>query len=178
MKSIIQHLKTSSDSPRAIREWLAINDVREIPGRNHSSIIMGWIKELGKNFSWIKDDETPWCSTACAIVYKRAGKDVSMITAAAISWTKFGTPVAKTDAVRGDVLVFKRTGGNHVGTYVAETKDSFYVFGGNQSNKVGITRIAKSRLHTVRRPIYAIGMPAGCVKSYMDVGGALSDNEA
>ena len=178
MKSLIQHLKTLPNSPRVIRECLALNDVREIPGRNHSSIIMGWIKELGKNFAWIKNDETPWCSVFAAIVYKRAGKDVSMITPAAASWVTFGIPVGKNDAVIGDALAFKRPGGHHIGVYCAENKDSFYVFGGNQSNKTGITRMAKSRLIAVRRPIYVVAMPAGCTKNYMDVGGAFSENEA
>jgi uncharacterized protein (TIGR02594 family) len=177
MKNIIQFLKTLPGAPRVIRECLALNDVREIPGRNHSSIIMGWIKELGRNFAWIKNDEIAWCSTFAAIVYKRADKDVSMITAAAASWVNFGTPIGKNDAVIGDALVFKRPGGNHIGVYCAENKDSFYIFGGNQSNKTGITRMAKSRLLAVRRPVYKVAMPEGCIKNYMDLGGAFSENE-
>lgn len=177
MKDLVKFLQALPNSPRIIREWLAINNVKETPGSGNNPIIMGWIKELGPKFAWIKDDKTAWCSTAQAVVGLRAKKDVSMVTAAAISWVGFGKKIAKTDAVLGDILVFQRKGGHHVGTYVAESPTSFYIFGGNQSDKVCITRILKNRLLDVRRPLYNV-MPEGCKKYYVSDQGSISINEA
>ena len=91
-----------------------------------------------------------------AIVAKRADKSIDKTTLAAKSWVNFGTVVNTNDAVLGDTLIFSRKGGGHVGTYVGESTDSFFVLGGNQSDKVNITRILKNRLFAIRRPLYSI----------------------
>jgi hypothetical protein len=77
----------------------------------------------------------------------------------------------------GDVLVFTRNGGGHVGFYVAEDKDCYHVLGGNQSNSVTITRIAKSRCIAFRRPIY-INTPASVKPYLVGASGAISEDEA
>ena len=78
----------------------------------------------------------------------------------------------------GVVLVFQRVGGGgHVGFYVAEDGHAFHVLGGNQSDAVTITRIAKARCITFRRPIYR-EQPKS-VKAYrVAASGSLSVNEA
>ena len=177
MKDLVKFCQTLPDSPKIIREWLAINGVKETPGPGNNPIIMGWIQELGKTFLWIKDDATAWCSIAACIVAKRAGKDVSMITASAMSWTAFGDPVNKDKAVLGDMMVFTRKGGGHIGTLVAISDTSYYIFGGNQGDKVCITRMPKERLHSVRRPKYDIGMPKGCKQYFINDMGEISTNE-
>ena len=52
--------------------------------------------------------------------------------------------------------MFKRTGGGHVGLYVGYDDVGFHVLGGNQSDRVSITRVVRSRLHAVRRPAYRV----------------------
>jgi cell wall-associated NlpC family hydrolase len=77
----------------------------------------------------------------------------------------------------GDVLVFQRTGGGHVGLYVGEDEAAFHVLGGNQGDRVCIARIARHRLYSARRPAYR-AMPA-TVRTYsLAPAGALSANEA
>ena len=76
----------------------------------------------------------------------------------------------------GDILIFSRKGGNHVGTYVGENKNHFYVFGGNQSNTTNITLISKDRCIGVRRPVYKI-QPESVKKYYFDIKGNVSTNE-
>lgn len=78
----------------------------------------------------------------------------------------------------GDILVFTRNGGGHVGLYVGETSNSYYVLGGNQSDRINITRIAKSRLHSIQRPEYKIKMPDSAKKYFYTEQGTLSTNEA
>jgi uncharacterized protein (TIGR02594 family) len=66
---------------------------------------------------------------------------------AAINWLKFGV---ETQARVGAVLVFHRgdpkSWQGHVGFYVGEDATHYHVLGGNQSNAVTISRIAKGRL--------------------------------
>lgn len=66
---------------------------------------------------------------------------------AAINWLKFGK---STTARPGAILVFHRgdpkSWQGHVGFYVSEDATHYHVLGGNQSNAVTISRIAKNRL--------------------------------
>jgi hypothetical protein len=77
----------------------------------------------------------------------------------------------------GDILTFKRNGGRHVALYVGEDPNAFHCLGGNQSDKVCITRIARSRLYAARRPIYN-DQPANVRKVKLASNGVLSANEA
>lgn len=123
--------------------------VREIVGAKHSPIIMGWIKELGASALGLKvnDDETPWCGTFMAWLMTRLGLSAPAIAVRAASWGRAGSWGRELVGPRlGCVLVFTRAGGGHVGLYVGEDDTHFHVLGGNQSNSVSITRIAKDRL--------------------------------
>ena len=61
--------------------------------------------------------------------------------------------------------------------YVGDDHDAFHCLGGNQSDRVCVTRIAKSRLYTARRPLYRV-QPANVRSIHLDTAGALSLNEA
>jgi len=86
-----------------------------------------------------------------AVVAKRAGKEIPQDSLWTLSSSAFG---AKSPApALGDVLVFVRNGGGHVGLYVGEDTSAFHLLGGNQSDRVCITRVAKARLRsTSKRP--------------------------
>lgn len=140
-------------SPPREPAWLTIAraqiGVREIIGRKHSPIIMGWVQELGAKVLGIpvNDDETAWCGTFMAWVMKRAGLSMPAIAVRAASWGRAGAWGRELLAPRlGCILVFTRAGGGHVGIYVGEDDTHFHVLGGNQGNSVSITRIAKNRL--------------------------------
>ena len=53
---------------------------------------------------------------------------------------------------------------------------AYHVLGGNQSDRVGFTRIDKTRLHAVRRSY--LTMPASAQPHILARAGALSTNEA
>lgn len=167
--------------PKMLTEALKQLGTVEIPGTANSPVIMGWAKELGLT-SQYSQDSIPWCGLFLAIVAKRAGKPVVASPLWALNWAKFGTPVTVGDAPHapalGDVLTFKRDGGGHVALYVGEDSEAFHVIGGNQSDAVTITRIAKARLHAARRPIYAVGQPANVRVIKLAPTGGLSNNEA
>jgi hypothetical protein len=76
----------------------------------------------------------------------------------------------------GDILTFKRNAGGHVGFYVGEDATAYHVLGGNQSNQVSVSRIAKSRLYQARRPEYK-SQPLNIRKVQLGSTGELSTNE-
>jgi uncharacterized protein (TIGR02594 family) len=159
--------------PKIILEWMKIYGTKEIAGKKHNPTIIGWATELGvTNY---KEDEVPWCGLAMAIVAHRAGKQIPDKVLWALNWTKFGK--WESNAALGDTLVFIREGGGHVGTYVGEDASAYHVLGGNQGDRVSITRIVKSRLVAIRRPIYSIAQPANVRKIILSSDGELSNNE-
>jgi uncharacterized protein (TIGR02594 family) len=160
--------------PKMLVEALKLFGTVEAPGARDNPIIIEWAAEvgLGKTYS---HDSIPWCGLFMAVVAKRAGKTVVDSPLWALSWADFGKPT--TGAMLGDVMTFKRDGGGHVGLYVGEDQGAYHVLGGNQSDKVCFTRIAKSRLYRARRPIYNV-QPANVRKINLVANGKLSTNEA
>lgn len=159
----------------------------EGPGDMDNPTIVGWAKEIADAApsayaNWAVDffnrDAIPWCGVAAAIFAVRAGKTPPSGYLAALSWAAFGRAVRLADAALGDVLVFTRSGGGHVGLYVGEDDTAFHVIGGNQSDAVTIKRIEKSRLYAVRRPAWKRAQPLGVVKHHLAANGQLSRNEA
>lgn len=160
-------------APRMLLEALKLYGTTEVPGKDNSPVIMAWSEETGvKGYN---ADSIPWCGLFMAVVAKRAGKPFPSTPLWALSWAKFGEAAGQPRL--GDVLVFVRNGGGHVGLYVGEDKSHYHVLGGNQSDTVNIVRIAKERLRAARRH-YAIGMPANCRPIVLGATGPVSVNEA
>lgn len=167
--------------PNTIKFALELYGVQEVVGRGSNKTIIGWRDELnqaGVKIEGFSDDDIPWCGLFAAIVtYRRLGKMHEVVNSPlwARNWTKYGMKADKPSL--GDVLVFSRGTSGHVGFYVGEDATCYHVLGGNQSNKVCITRIEKSRLLDARRPPY-ITVP-GAVKPYiLASSGYVSTNEA
>lgn len=161
--------------PKVFLELLKLWGVKEIAGPKHEKAIMDWAKELGiKNYN---ADEIPWCGLLAAIVVHRAGFEVVKDPLWADNWRKFGTK--QTVAMFGDILTFKREGGNHVGFYLAETKTHYLVGGGNQGNMVGAVLIDKKRNTSIRRCPWKIVQPDNVRPIFIDDKGfPISENEA
>lgn len=160
--------------PKMIIEALKLFGTVEAPGPKDNPAILAWAAELGLSKTY-SHDSIPWCGLFIGIVAKRAGQKVVDSPLWALSWADFGKPT--TGAMLGDVLTFKRNGGGHVGLYVGEDAGAFHVLGGNQSDQVNITRVAKSRFYRARRPLYNV-QPANVRKIKLVSNGKLSTNEA
>lgn len=141
-------LKTENETNNEKLPWMrtAINLIgtKEIPGRTHNQTILSWAKNIG---GWVKDyyknDEIPWCGLFVAHCMRDNDIDIEISNPlSAREWSNFGTTVKPS---YGSIMVFSRTGGGHVGFYVSEDTDYYHILGGNQSNQVNITKIAKSR---------------------------------
>lgn len=145
---------------------------REIPGPKHNTWIASSWARLGAG--WFNDDETPWCGLFVAHCMEAAGLTYPKMFPRAKAWADWGKSCPPTV---GAVVVFGRKGGGHVGFLVGESPMNYYVLGGNQSNAVNITPIAKSRMvpNGIRWPSQ-LGLPhPGLPKM---TGGTVSVNEA
>jgi len=166
------------DMPRMIREAMKLYGIQEVGGVGDNPTIIGWAGEVGGDVSWYAKDSVPWCGLFMAVVAKRARKKVPKQSLRAKAWASFGAHSFSPSI--GDVLVFNR-GANpaygHVGLYVGETDKFFYVLGGNQSDAVTITRIAKSRLHATRHQ-YRLAPKTAIPHRLGSDFGAVTTNEA
>lgn len=166
----------SEGAPRMLVEGLKLYGTIETPGTPNNPTIIAWAQEMGNNVADVyKADSIPWCGLFMAIVAKRAGKEVPKSPLWALAWSTFGNHVDV--PMLGDVLVFTRQGGGHVGLYVGEDDTAYHVLGGNQSDKVSIARIAKTRLYISRRPIYSIAQPSNIRRIILTPDGIISSNE-
>lgn len=167
-------------APKMIQEAVKLGrlNTTEVAGHKSNPEIMALAKEAGLEKIYTSD-ETAWCGLAMTVLALRAGKAVpfkSYDRLRAASFLKFGSPVNV--PMLGDVLVFERPGGFHVGLYVAEDSECYHVAAGNQSNQFSVTRILKSRLKGARRPAYSIGQPESVKQYFIDPAGQVSTNEA
>lgn len=158
-------------------ESLKLYGTKEIPGHNSNPTIIGWAKELRLINLYVNDDE-PWCSLANGIIATRAGKEVPMQgydLLRALKWVRFGLD-CKTPCL-GDTMIFKRTGGGHVGLYIGEDTHAYHILGGNQGNEYKIARIEKDRLFACRRPFFKTGQPVNIRVIELADTGELSTDE-
>lgn len=151
---------------------------KEIPGPKSNPKIIQWAKNIGGWIgSWYKNDDVPWCGLFVAECFNAHKFSVSQKSLSALAWAYWGQ---KSPIAEGAVLVFKRSGGGHVGFYVGEDRTAFHVLGGNQSNSVSITRIDKRRLVAVRWPreVHPPANEQRIIKGSTSNFGPLSQNEA
>lgn len=161
-------------APRHLLKAVELYGVTEAIGSSNNPAILGWAKELGIDDVY-NADSIPWCGLYIAIIMQRAGRQPVKDPLWAANWSKFG--VESKVPMLGDVLVFTRSGGGHVGLYVGEDNQAYHVLGGNQGDKVSVVRIAKARMTSARRPVYNV-QPINIRKVVLKSNGKLSTNEA
>ncbi len=160
--------------PKMIVEARALYGVLETPGNGDNATIMGWARELGLSKVY-SHDSIPWCGLFAAYICLKASKPVPAAPLWALNWAKWADDGGQPDL--GDILVFVRPGGGHVGLYVGEDSQAYHVMGGNTHDAVSIARIDKHRLYAVRQPHYTT-KPASARPHVLSATGSLSDNEA
>ena len=161
-------------SPKVIAEAVRYLGINEIKGKLNNPTIISWAKDVGVDKIYTSD-EIAWCGLFVAKVILKAGFEVVKDPLWALNWSNFGTK--QTIAMLGDVLVFKRDGGGHVGFYIAEDKNYYHVIGGNQSDSVSVTRIAKNRCVGIRRCAWKISQPKEVRQYFVEASGVISTNE-
>lgn len=114
--------------------------------------------------------KVPWCGdfVQTCIALSMPDEVLPNNPYAAINWLKFGRECAPQ---RGAVLVFWRGSPDgwqgHVGFYVSEDATHYHVIGGNQSDSITVSRIAKTRLRKggSRWPLTALAVNGGAVSA-------------
>jgi uncharacterized protein (TIGR02594 family) len=126
--------------------------VAEIPGVQHSPIIVGWLKKL--KAQWF-DDEVPWCGTFVGVCMSEAGIVLPQFWYRARDWMNWG--VKLDEATVGCVVVYSRTGGGHVGFVVGKDKaGNIMTLGGNQHDAVNIKPFDPARVLGFRWPAHEV----------------------
>ena len=125
----------------------ALMGTDEIRGSGNNSKIIGWAKQFGGFLkSYYTRDSIPWCGLFEAHI-------MSVNPLGARNWLKFGV---ECEPQYGAVMVFwrgKKSGwSGHVGNYVSEDAKYYHILGGNQSDSVNVTKVAKSRFLGARWP--------------------------
>lgn len=147
-------LATSKLSPVWYQEAVRLMDVRERPGAADNPEILEWANARGIAYA---HDAIPWCGLFVAHCIGATLPDEPLPgnPLGARAWLAFGDGCPP---ALGAVLVFwreQRAGWKgHVGFYAGEDDTAFHVLGGNQRDRVCITRIPKPRLlaNGVRKP--------------------------
>lgn len=171
------------DLPKMLREAAALYGTTEEAGSRNDPQIMAWAAETSKQVKGYTADSIPWCGLFAAVCAHRAGWDIPENPLWALNWLNFGTPIDNPGI--GDILVWRRKGGGHVGFYVGEDDTHYHVLGGNQGDKVSIIRLTKTPSQSgvgfrgARTPRWRVARPAGAVPLVRSsrgvaVGGALA----
>ena len=147
------------------------DDFDATPWMDEAYRVMGLHETRNKKsiWNWLKSDgaslgdpaKNPWCGDFCqtAMALSMPEEPIPANPYLALNWTKFGKPCKPQF---GAVLVFWRgspkSWKGHVGFYAGETNTHFKVLGGNQSNAVTHSLIAKNRIRKngVRWPTTAL----------------------
>jgi uncharacterized protein (TIGR02594 family) len=151
---------------------------KEILGRASNPVILDWAKTLDIDYA---GDDVPWCGlfVAHCIGSTLPHEMLPGNPLGARQWEKFGD---RTSPPLGAIMVFWRespaSGKGHVGFYVGqdENETAYQIVGGNQSNMVCLTWLAKDRLRGARWPRTADSLVTSAVTKAKQQG--LSMDEA
>ncbi|MCB5199010.1 TIGR02594 family protein [Loktanella sp. TSTF-M6] len=145
--------KPATGEPAWLTEAKRLLGTREVAGSGNSPIIMDWAEGLDQ---WYPGDDVPWCGLFVAHCMATGAPDEpqDFNRLGARAWREFGV---KVPISFGAIAVFWRTHptrswNGHVGFVVGGDKDTLHILGGNQSDSVNVTRIARSRLLECRGP--------------------------
>jgi uncharacterized protein (TIGR02594 family) len=109
--------------------------------------------ERSISFLGVNARRTSWCGAFMAYVAKRARRQPPANPNMAVSWKNFGRPVLASFARPGDVVVMRTGKRFHVSLFhhFDERRQYVYLFGGNQSDRVQLSRYRASSIVAVRR---------------------------
>jgi uncharacterized protein (TIGR02594 family) len=151
--------------------------LKEFAGAPSNPVLLQWAKELGLSAVYVNDGVS-WCGLFVAHVMSHVvpADPLPKNPLGARAWLNYGVAC---EPGYGAILVFwrgtKSGWQGHVGFYVGEDANYYYVFGGNQSDSVNVTKVAKGRLLGARAPKSVPFTPATV---RMTTSGKVSTNEA
>lgn len=121
--------------------------VREIKGMAHNPVVVGFWKLA--RLGGIKNDEVPWCAGFVGAMLESNGIK-SARSDSSRAYLNWGERIAAPEY--GCIVVFRRTGGGHVGFCVGvDTLGRLLILGGNQADSVSIAPFDRARVSGYRR---------------------------
>ena len=122
-----------------------IGVIEQAGSEANSPRILEYFKEIGH--SWVKTDETAWCSAFVNYIAKVTGHEYSGKLDAR-SWLDIGIETGTPEI--GDVVIFWRVDidswKGHVAIFIKKDANGVWVLGGNQNNQVCIAHYPGYRL--------------------------------
>jgi len=143
---------TSDPVPVWYAEAMRLLGIREVAGTGSNPVILDWADDLDIHYP---SDDIPWCGlfVAHCIGSTLPEEPLPANPLGARQWLKCGRAA---NAALGAILVFWRGSPSgfkgHVGFYYGEDANAYQVRGGNQGDRVSVTRVAKDRLLGIRQP--------------------------
>lgn len=127
--------------------WMPIAEkligIKEVPGPKNNDKIMEWAKIVGGDVEkQYTADSIPWCGLFVAYCLAQSGIEPVKAPLWALNWSKYGQKLST--PVFGAVFSMHRKGGGHTGFIVSQDSKYWHILGGNQSDSVNVTRIAKA----------------------------------
>lgn len=166
--------------PNMLMQALSLYGTVEFAGAADNPIIMSWAAETGYEKIY-KHDAIAWCGLGMAVCAKRAGWEYNPNHNAlwALNWAVWGNAVKRDEAMLGDVGVWKRTGGGHVGQIIGYDNQGFYhVLGFNQSDECNIVRKPIAGIVAVRRAPWRMAQPPNVRRIELAATGNVSVKES
>ncbi len=150
---------------------MGLNEVRD------KAALMFFLKSDGNALG--DPSKLPWCGDFVETCVALALPKEPMVDNPyyALNWLRFGKPLGKNDFYRGAVAVFQRDGGGHVAFVAGHDATTVHTLGGNQSNSVSISKVAKARLVGLRWPA-TYPFPTGNPLPETSFDGTITTNEA
>lgn len=169
--------KYNTTERRALQEAYRLLGTKEFAGKADNPIIMDWAEQLDQ---WYPGDDVPWCGLFIAHCESVGSPDEpqDFNRLGARNWLQYGVPC---DPGVGAIGVFWRTHptkswNGHVAYIIGEDASTYHILGGNQSDAVTKTRIAKKRLLGCRVPEADRHLVSGKLEAAAS--GSVSTNEA
>lgn len=160
--------KDGEDAP-----WLAVArhfaGEAEVPGAASSPVIREMFALCGH--SDVTRDETPWCAAFVGACLALSGwRNTGSLMAR--SYLRFGKKLAEPRP--GAVAVFWRgrpdSSAGHVGFFLADEGARIRILGGNQSDRVSVTTLPKTRLLGYRWPEFPVPLPETVLPTIAEMG--------
>lgn len=142
----------------------------------HNKSLRDYLKSDGSTLG--DPAQLPWCGDFMETVIALTLPNEPMIDNPywALNWKKFG--VAIDIVALGAIAPFTRPGGGgHIGQIAGHDRHYFHVLGGNQSNAITITKIAKGRLSGPLRWPSTYELPVAALP-FSTLEASISTNEA
>lgn len=136
------------------RDEIGVSEIKGI--ENNNPTILAYHAATTLSAPLCKRDETPWCSSFVNWVMNKAGYSTTR-NASARSWMNWGKEIK--EPREGAITIIYRSprkadrrmtsSGNHVAFFISQTPTHLYLLGGNQSDKVKVSKFLKSAYSTI-----------------------------